>query len=166
MENNSANKSDTNTSPPCIMVIFGAAGDLTKRKLVPALYNLRESRLLTENFAVIGVARAWMEYEEFRRRLRDDMREFATDEVKPELWQWLEERLYYLRGDFNDEDTFARLQKLLSKIDKERSTQDNYFIYLVMAPDYFACDVDNLGAFALTQADNNACHSDAIQRRC
>ena len=127
-------ETDMNTSPPCIMVIFGAAGDLTKRKLVPALYNLRESRLLPDNFAVIGVARAEMEDEEFRRRLRDDMREFAADEVKPELWQWLEERLYYLRGDFNDEDTFARLQKLLSKIDKERSAQGNYFFYLATAP--------------------------------
>ena len=154
MENNSANKSDMNTSPPCIMVIFGAAGDLTKRKLVPALYNLRESKLLPDNFAVIGVARAEMEDEEFRRRLRDDMREFATDEVKPELWQWLEERLYYLRGDFNDEDTFARLQKLLSRIDKERSAQGNYFFYLATAPDYFACVVEKLGAIELTHEDN------------
>src|SRR5437870_9090357 len=111
----SANEKHAN--PPCIMVIFGAAGDLTKRKLIPALYNLKESNLLSDNFAVIGVARAELDDEEFRRRLRDDMNEFATDEVKAETWKWLEERLYYMSGDFNDEQTFARLKELLDKID-------------------------------------------------
>jgi len=63
------------------MVIFGAAGDLTKRKLIPALYNLKKGDLLSDNFAVIGVARAELNDEEFRHRLRDDMKEFATDQV-------------------------------------------------------------------------------------
>src|SRR5436309_956317 len=155
MENNRFQLS-MNTSPPCVMVIFGAAGDLTKRKLIPALYNLRESNLLPDNFAVIGVARAEMNDEEFRRRLRDDMREFATDEVKPEIWKWLEVRLYYLSGDFNDQDTFARLQKLLGKIDKERSAQGRCFFYLATAPDYFAPVVERLGAIDLTrEADDH-----------
>src|ERR1700730_6350863 len=87
-----------NTSPPCIMVIFGAAGDLTKRKLIPALYNLKKSNLLSDNFAVIGVARAEINDQEFRRRLSDAVREFATDKVEPEVWKWLEERLYYVSG--------------------------------------------------------------------
>src|SRR5437667_5196766 len=94
------------TSPPCIMVIFGAAGDLTKRKLIPALYNLKHGNLLSDNFAVIGVARAEMNDKEFRRRLRDDMREFATDNIERKVWKWLQERLYYFSGDFNDKDTF------------------------------------------------------------
>src|SRR5437867_13167900 len=88
-------------APPCVMVIFGAAGDLTKRKLIPALYNLKHAQLLPDNFAVIGVARAEMKTEEFRRRLTDEMREFATEKVEPEAWEWLAERLYYLSGDFN-----------------------------------------------------------------
>ena len=75
------------------MVIFGAAGDLTKRKLIPALYNLKKSRLLSDNFAVIGVARAEMDDEEFRRRLEDEMREFATDKIEANEWKWLEEQL-------------------------------------------------------------------------
>ena len=106
------------TAPPCIMVIFGAAGDLTKRKLIPALYNLKHSNLLSDNFAVIGVARAEMNDEEFRKRLSNDMREFATDDIQPEVWKWLEERLYYLSGDFNDEKTYVRLKQLLEKIEK------------------------------------------------
>src|SRR3979409_2523291 len=88
--------STPNTSPPCIMVIFGAAGDLTKRKLIPALYNLKQANLLSDNFAVIGVARAEIQTEEFRRRLSDEMPDFATETVEPETWKWLEHRLYYL----------------------------------------------------------------------
>ncbi len=144
-----------NTKPACIMVIFGAAGDLTKRKLVPALYNLKESKLLPDSFAVIGVARAEMKTDEFRRRLRDEMHEFATDDVKPEVWKWLEERLYYLSGDFGDDQTFAELKKLLEKIDKERDGGGNYFFYLATAPDYFAPIVKQLGAAHLTREEND-----------
>src|SRR4030088_2544663 len=88
----------SHVGPPCVLVIFGAAGDLTKRKLIPALYNLKKSNLLPDSFAVIGVARAEMNDEEFRRRLSDEIREFATDDIDPESWHWLEERLYYLSG--------------------------------------------------------------------
>src|SRR5205823_10584674 len=111
MGNNPGPPSGINVSPPCVLVIFGAAGDLTKRKLIPALYNLKHGNLLSDNFAIIGVARAEMNDEEFRRRLRDDMREFATDDVEAETWKWLEERLYYLSGDFNDDQTYPRLKE-------------------------------------------------------
>src|SRR6059058_3388039 len=94
-------------SPPCILVIFGAAGDLTKRKLIPAIYNLRKDNLLPDSFAIIGVARAEMNDEEFRQRLRDDMNEFATEKIEPEVWDWIAQRLFYLAGDFNDDQTFA-----------------------------------------------------------
>lgn len=137
-------------SPPCIMVIFGAAGDLTKRKLVPALYNLKQSGLLSDNFAVIGVARAEFDDEEFRRRMRDDMNDFATEEVDPETWGWLAERLYYFSGDFDADKTFAQLNEILAKIDAERHTEGNYFFYLATAPRYFASVVQHLGKAGLT----------------
>src|ERR1044071_9119650 len=95
-------------APPCILVIFGAAGDLTKRKLIPALYNLKHSKLLSDNFAVLGIARAQMSDDEFRARMRDDMKEFATDEVDAGEWKWLEDRLYYLAGDFTDDAMYAQ----------------------------------------------------------
>src|SRR5438128_11044337 len=122
-------KTQKTSNTPCIMVIFGAAGDLTKRKLIPALYNLKEGDLLSDSFAVIGVARAELNDEEFRRRLSDDMKEFATDKVDEKIWTWLEERLYYLSGDFTDDRTFTRLKELLEKIDKDRQTQGNYLYY-------------------------------------
>ena len=155
MENDVIDETEMNTSPPCIMVIFGAAGDLTKRKLIPALYNLKHANLLSNNFAVIGVARAEMKTEEFRRRLSDEMPEFATETIEADAWKWLEERLYYLSGDFKDEQTFAELKTLLEKIDQERSGGGNYFFYLATAPDYFAPIVEQLGAAHLADEEND-----------
>jgi glucose-6-phosphate 1-dehydrogenase len=146
---------EAHMGPPCILVIFGAAGDLTKRKLIPSLYNLKQSNLLPDNFAVVGVARAEMTDEEFRRRLRDDMHEFATEEIDPKLWPWLEERLYYLPGDFADDQTFAQLKDLLKKVDGERSTQGNYLFYLATAPDYFAPVTQQLGKAQLTEEQDH-----------
>ena len=137
------------------MVIFGAAGDLTKRKLIPALYNLKKGDLLSDNFAVIGVARAELNDEEFRRRLRDDMKDFATDKVDEKVWTWLEERLYYLSGDFTDDQTFTRLRELLEKTDQERQAEGNYFFYLATAPEYFAPVVEKLGAIGLTREEDS-----------
>lgn len=136
------------------MVIFGASGDLTKRKLIPALYNLKESNLLPDSLAVVGVARAELDDQEFRRRLSDDMREFATDEVQAEVWRWLEERLYYLSGDFDDDQMYDRLQKLLKKVDEKRKAQGNYLFYLAVAPDYFASVVKRLASTRLTREEN------------
>ncbi|HYR74466.1 MAG TPA: glucose-6-phosphate dehydrogenase [Pyrinomonadaceae bacterium] len=151
----SASETTPQTAPPSVMAIFGAAGDLTKRKLIPALYNLKEGKLLPENFAVIGVARAEMNDEEFRRRLSDEIREFATDDVDPQIWHWLEERLFYLSGDFSDEQTYSRLKELLSKTDNERHTQGNYLFYLATAPDYFAPIVQRLGTAGLTREEED-----------
>jgi glucose-6-phosphate 1-dehydrogenase len=137
------------------MVIFGAAGDLTKRKLIPALYNLKKSNLLSDQFAVIGVARAEMNNEEFRRRMADDIHDFATDDVEPEVWRWLEERLYYFSGDFADDQTFAQLTELIGKVGAERNTQGNCFFYLSTAPDYFAPVVQRLGSVGLTREEDN-----------
>jgi glucose-6-phosphate 1-dehydrogenase len=143
------------TSPPCVLAIFGAAGDLTKRKLVPSLYHLKKSNLLPDNFAVVGVARAEMNDEEFRRRLGGDLREFASGEVDRDIWNWLEERLYYLSGDFDDDQTYVRLKERLSKVDAERNTQGNYFFYLATAPDYFAPVVEKLGSVGLATEEEN-----------
>jgi glucose-6-phosphate 1-dehydrogenase len=141
----------THIGPPCILVIFGAAGDLTKRKLIPALYNLKQNNLLPDEFAVIGVARAVMNDDEFRSRLGQDMKEFASDDVDASVWRWLSERLYYISGDFGDDQTFTRLKEVLAKIDSERKTLGNYGFYLATAPDYFAPVAQKLGSVGLTE---------------
>ena len=153
-----------NVAPPCVMVIFGASGDLTKRKLIPALYNLRHANLLSDNFAVIGVARAEMNDQEFRRRLKDDMNEFATDQIDESDWKWLEERLYYQSGDFNDAEAYTRLKTTIEKVDQEHGRSRNYLFYLATAPNYFAAVVERLGEAGLTKEDENQWRRAVIEK--
>src|SRR5947209_5653957 len=80
---------------PNALVIFGASGDLTKRKLIPALINLKRDKLLPENFAVIGMSRSPMSDEDFRQRMTEDLRKLTKDADSPE-WKWLAPRLFYL----------------------------------------------------------------------
>jgi len=136
------------------MVIFGASGDLTKRKLIPALYNLAKDNLLSRQFAVIGSARRPMTHEDFRDKLTQDMQEFATGPIDPDLWEWLARRLYYLPGDGQDPNTSRQLKELLSKLDKEHGTSGNYFYYLATAPGLFSGVIQQLGAAGLTDEKN------------
>lgn len=137
--------------PPCVMVIFGAAGDLTRRKLIPAIFNLARSGLLSERFAIVGLARAKMSTEQFREKLRADIREFATGEVDPKLWEQLEKGLYYVDGEFQDAGAYKRLQELLATVDAQHGTQGNYFYYLATGPEFFLQIVQQLGSAGLVQ---------------
>ncbi len=92
-------------SDPCVMVIFGASGDLTKRKLLPALYNLARENLLSKNFAIVGISRSEMSHEAFRDKITDDIKEYSEGEIDSEIWGWFRERLYYLAGDADDPAT-------------------------------------------------------------
>jgi glucose-6-phosphate 1-dehydrogenase len=136
------------------MVIFGAAGDLTKRKLIPALYNLAKSGLLPQEFAIVGVARAPMTTEEFRRRMTRDIREFATEEVEPGRWDWFAERLHYLAGNFEDPALYPKLRDMLEVVDKEHGTRGNYFYYLATGPSYFSGIVRQLAEHGLVREEN------------
>src|SRR5690242_10340741 len=107
---------------PCIMVIFGAAGDLTRRKLIPALYNLAKADLLSRDFVVLGVAHNAMSDEDFRKKLSEDIRKYTGSDIDSELWDWFTQRLYYLTGDFKDKNIYKQLQSNLEKLDKEHNT--------------------------------------------
>jgi glucose-6-phosphate 1-dehydrogenase len=87
---------------PCVMVLFGAGGDLTKRKLLPALGNLAKEGLLSQQFAIVGFSFDQMTTESFRAKLTADMKEFAPEILDDALWQFFVERLYYVQGDFSD----------------------------------------------------------------
>jgi glucose-6-phosphate 1-dehydrogenase len=134
---------------PCIMVIFGASGDLTKRKLIPALYNLAKDNLLSKEFALVGIARNELTSEQFRDMIGKEIGEYATTKVDPDLWHWLARRIYYLAGDFDDAAAYDKLRELLAQIDKEHGTRGNYFYYLATAPSFFAPIVKQLGASGL-----------------
>ncbi|HMK22485.1 MAG TPA: glucose-6-phosphate dehydrogenase, partial [Terriglobales bacterium] len=142
------------TADPCVMVIFGASGDLTQRKLIPALCNLARASLLSSNFAVVGVARRPMSTEEYRKKLSEEVREFVTGDFDPELWDSFVRRMHYLAGNFDNKETYGSLKQLLSKIDLENSTRGNYFYYLATAPDAFAEIVESLSAAGLMKQEN------------
>src|SRR5947209_4434383 len=141
---------------PCVMVIFGATGDLTARKLFPALYNLARNNMLSREFAVVGVARNDLNTEQFRQLMQQQLQTFATDKVDPDLRDWLMHRLYYVSGEFKDPKAYAQLAQTLAEADKNHNTQGNYFFYLATSPVFFGDIVEQLGASGLAaQADGH-----------
>jgi glucose-6-phosphate 1-dehydrogenase len=127
------------TAEPCVMVIFGATGDLTKRKLFPALYNLAKGNFLPANFAIVGVGRQEMESEDFRNHIIADLKEFADAPAKDKLIDWFCERTYYTGGDFDDDKKlFGDLKELLAKVCKDHEIPENFFYYMAIPPDLFA----------------------------
>ena len=104
---------------PCVMVIFGAAGDLTGRMLIPALYNLARAQLLSQDFAVVGVARAQLSDDDFRKRVHDDIKAYCGTCTEDAVWESFIKRFYYFTGDFTDNSLFPKLKDYLDKIDKE-----------------------------------------------
>jgi glucose-6-phosphate 1-dehydrogenase len=122
------------TPEPCILTIFGASGDLTARKLFPALYALAFRRLLADHFAVVGSARSEMTDDEFRAHMREGVEEHARDPVRDDVWDWLAERTYYVATEFADEEGEDRLADRLSQIDEERETRGNRVYYLAVPP--------------------------------
>ena len=139
---------------PCVMVIFGASGDLTTRKLVPALYNLAKNNMLSREFAVVGVARNELTTEQFRQSMSDQLQTFATSKVDPDLREWLVRRLYYVTGEFKDPATYKKLAQTLTEADKNHNTHGNYFFYLATSPAFFGDITSQLGASALTAEQN------------
>ena len=139
---------------PCIMVIFGAAGDLTRRKLIPALYNLAKAQLLSREFAILGVAHSPMSTEDFRNKLSEDIRHYAGSDIDSDIWEWFMRRLYYVTAEFNDKNVYSQLKTTLEKLDKDHSTHGNYFFYLATAPDFFGPIVEQLAATGLMQEEN------------
>lgn len=139
----------------CVMIIFGASGDLTKRKLIPALYNLRKDGLLPKEFAIVGCGRTPISREDYQKKVAQDLREFATSPAEPQFLGWLRERVYYNVGDIRSPATFKELAALLAQVDKQHGTGRNYFYYLATAPDYFAEIVPQLGAAGLTQENGH-----------
>ncbi len=139
---------------PCVMVIFGASGDLTKRKLIPALYNLAKDNLLSKDFALVGVARNEMTTDEFRDMINKEIGDFATTKLDPQQWDWLSKRIYYISGDFGDPVVYQNLSNLLATLDKEHGTRGNYFFYLATSPSFFSPVIKQLGAAKLVAEEN------------
>jgi glucose-6-phosphate 1-dehydrogenase len=127
------------TADPCVMVIFGATGDLTKRKLFPALYNLAHAKFLPANFAIVGVGRQEMTSEEFRDQMHEHLKEFTGDKQDGELLDWFCSRTFYTGGDFDDDKKlFKDLRDLLTDVCAKLDIPENFFYYMAIPPELFA----------------------------
>jgi glucose-6-phosphate 1-dehydrogenase len=133
------------TPEPCIITIFGASGDLTARKLFPALYSLAHRHLLPEHFAVVGSARSEMSGDEFREAMRRAVEEHGRDPVQDDVWDWLAERTSYVPTEFSDDGGEDRLDAHLDQVDEQWQTQGNRVYYLAVPPAAMPMLVGELG---------------------
>jgi glucose-6-phosphate 1-dehydrogenase len=136
-----------------VFVIFGASGDLTRRKLLPAIYNLAESQHLPDEFAILGVARPRIDVASYRAQMRERVRAAEGEPLEPQKWGRIEERLYYVAGEFDDPSLYGELQRMLEEIRSRHHTTPNYLFYLAVPPDLFALVVKRLAEAGLTRED-------------
>ncbi len=141
-------------APPCAMVIFGASGDLTRRLLVPALYNLACDRLLPRRFGVVGLALDELSTERFRDKLSSDIRQYSTRKQFDEaVWDDLVRRFHYLAGRFDDPAVFDRLRGLLARLDAEWQTDGNVLYYCATPPEVFGLIAEQIDRAGGTRSE-------------
>ena len=153
----------TKPAPPCTLVIFGAGGDLTKRLVMPALYNLAGSGLLDDAFSIIGVDHVDNSDDGWRKTLGDTMQtftkdktaEFHPDSIDPKAWGWISDRLHYMQGDFEKPETYENLAKKIN---------GNVIFYLAVAARFFGVVVDGLGQGKLLQQSDDAFRRVVIEK--
>ncbi len=120
-----------------IMVIFGGTGDLTHRKLMPALYNLVNDKLLPDNFAVVSIGRREKTQEQYRAEVFASLNKHSRSKIDDKHWEKLRELIYYKKLDFTDVDSYSILKDYLSELDEKAGTAGNRVFYLAVAPEYF-----------------------------
>src|SRR5438045_141356 len=136
---------------PCTIVIFGATGDLTIRKLIPALYILAADGELPPAVAMVGFARREKNDEQFRAELEEATRKFARQAVRDEIWKSFAQSIFYHQSEFEDESGYKTLAKRLNEIDKECGTRGNRLFYFAAAPDQFEPILKHLKAAGLNE---------------
>ena len=148
---------------PCAMVIFGASGDLTKRLVIPALYNLSRTKVLPEKFALIGVARTPGTSESWRDHVYDTLKsfvgnpvtEFDVDHIDEAAWKRLAEKMSYIQGDLTKPELYETLRGALDDAEKAHGTEGNVIFYLAVADRLFGTVVDQLGNAKLTDQNED-----------
>ena len=140
--------------PECTVVIFGANGDLTKRKLLPALYRLMYERRLSPGFAVVGVSRTPMSDDQFRDKMRESVQKYLEDSpFDNDVWAGFSQGLYYMAGDVNEAEMYARLAARLAEIEQARRTGGNVLFYLSTQPSQYAITAKGLGAAGVARGN-------------
>jgi glucose-6-phosphate 1-dehydrogenase len=142
---------------PTVVVIFGASGDLTKRKLLPALFHLEEASLLPQEFSVVGVARRPLE-DEFPKDMREGIVNFGGVKAGEKKLDEFVKKVRYHAMNFDDPEGYGKLKTLLESIDKELGTSGNRLFYLATAPEYFADIIEQLGAHGMAKPQKGKVH--------
>ncbi len=151
MNHDGSSRPANHPAGPCLMVIFGASGDLTKRKLIPAICNLAAANLLPTRFAIVGFAFDPLTTESFRQQLNQEIKEFATSPIDPQFWESLMARTFYVQGDFKDPAAYQRLKAQIEQVERDFKTEQNRFFYLAVAPVFFSEIIRQLGAIGMTR---------------
>jgi len=138
-------------SEPQIIVIFGASGDLTWRKLVPALYKLRQERRIAPETTVVGVARRDWSHEYFREQMRKGMEEAHGGVQQEELWSDFVKGLFYCSGNIDNPESYQKLNTFLTELDEQRGTRGNRMFYLSVAPNFFPEAIKQLGTAGMLE---------------
>jgi glucose-6-phosphate 1-dehydrogenase len=146
---------------PAVMAIFGAGGDLTKRLVVPALYNLVRGGMLPDSFAIIGIDHNEMTTQEWCQSLTEMMQGFVRADgrsgaIDEQAWSWLTRRMHYMQGDFTQAETYRRLDKLLSEQFARQSGSANALFYMAVADRFFGPVIEQLGGAGLMRQSENA----------
>ncbi|MDZ7751958.1 MAG: glucose-6-phosphate dehydrogenase [Gammaproteobacteria bacterium] len=149
---------------PGAVIIYGASGDLTRRKLMPALYNLARDGLLQDAFAVIGTASNDLSDDAFRAHLDETVREHVGEDFDDGVWRWLLERVSYVGGDFHDDDYYGRLGDHITAMDEHWQTGGNHLHYLATPPSLFGDIVARLGAAGVVSRTEEARHRVVIEK--
>ncbi|WBB60058.1 glucose-6-phosphate dehydrogenase [Streptomyces sp. WMMC500] len=149
---------------PSGLVIFGVTGDLSRKKLMPAVYDLANRGLLPPGFSLVGFARRDWEDEDFAQVVHDSVKEHARTPFREEVWQQLSEGFRFVQGDFDDDDAFERLRATVEDLDKARGTGGNFAFYLSVPPKFFPLVVQQLKAHRLTDPPGDSWRRAVIEK--
>ncbi len=125
------------STPPALMVVFGASGDLSRRKLIPSLYSLAKQKLLPAGFTLLGYARTHNSDDDFRKLALESLREYASDGFDEAVWEEFARGLFYQTGAYDDQASFDALAQRVSELDSARNPEGNHLFYLATPPNVF-----------------------------
>lgn len=143
------------TDIPCIFVVFGGTGDLTHRKLIPAIYNLVFENKLRDNFAVVSIGRKNKTDEEYRRELSQSVQNYSRFEMDDEKWDHFRKRIFYKKLEFTEQTPYIDLKNFLNDLDKNYETKGNRIFYLAVAPEHFQTIISNIKASNMAPNKNS-----------
>jgi glucose-6-phosphate 1-dehydrogenase len=149
---------------PCVLVLFGVTGDLSRKKLLPAIYDLANRGLLPPGFAVVGFARRDWEHQDFRQLAHDAVKEHARTPFREDVWNQLSEGIHFVPGTFDDDEAFENLAKTVKELDEKRGTGGNYAFYLSIPPKFFQDVVKQLQRSGLSQPSEDSWRRVVIEK--